>query len=278
MTDSPRLRRQLRSRLRKVRAQAELATSDVESMLGWAHQQLTRVESGQSVITAADLRHLLEVYGVTASDEVEQLLALAAAVKQRPWRQYADIVPPGATDFFGLESSAVLIRHYEPHLVPGLLQTPQYTRALMSDAIGLDDVTAQRSVEVRAQRQEILQRQQLPEMYFIVSEAAVRQQVGGPEVMAQQIEHIRSLCARLPLSFQIVPFERSAHPGMLGPFVVFEFDSENDHDVLYLEAEDHRIIQDDDSPLLHSFINRFWLLEQIALTPAESLDRLSRFV
>ena len=94
--------------------------------------------------------------------------------------------------------------------------------------------------------------------------------------MTAQIGRLVALAARTRLTLQIIPFQVSAHPGMLGPFVVFEFDSETAADVLYLEYRDHLIIQDDDAPILHRYVQQFWDLERVALTPEDSTAFLTQ--
>ncbi len=278
MTEPGKLRRRLKLSLRKAREAAGLTPSAAAARLGWPADVLARMESGQSLISERQVPPLLAAYGVTDPAAVASILELVRQVQCTPWKQYADVFPPGVAEFLALEASASLIRQFEQHLIPGLLQTPDYTRAMLRGTVSLDPVSIERSVEARARRQELLARERPPELFFIVAEAAVRQQVGGAEVMAAQLQHLMSVAAQECVHLQLVPAGTDAHPGMLGPFVVFEFDTEEEPDALYLEHRDHFVIQDDESPMVQQAVHRFWDLERIALSTEETLSAIAGLV
>jgi transcriptional regulator with XRE-family HTH domain len=253
--DSAPLRRRLRNELREARNRAGLTQREIADRLDWSPSKIIRIESGQVAISMVDLRALLGEYGVTDKSRVEGLVDIARSSRRSSWDEYKDVLPQAGMDYLGFESAAVIVRQYENMLVPGLLQTEAYTRAILP-AGGVGQAAVDRLVEARKARQELLDRLDRPELFFVLDEAVIRRLVGGADVMRAQLENLLTLNAKDNVTVQVVPYSVGAYNGMYGPFVHLELSEEDS--VLYLESRKETIFQE---------------LEGIA-TDAENFERL----
>ena len=172
--------------------------------------KLGRIERGQMTIALSEVKDLLELYGV-AADEAEQVLAVAREARKRSRSR----VPDWARALYGLESEATEIRYFSETLVPGLLQTPEYTRAIARAAAPTGDIAdVNRIVASRVERQARLTDDQPPQMWVVMHEAAVRTRVGGPVVMRQQLAKLLELGKLPAVSIQVLPFSVGAYGSM----------------------------------------------------------------
>jgi hypothetical protein len=249
----------------------------VAEALDWSASKVIRIEGGQVAISVTDLKALLDFYGVRDGERVDELVGMARQSRRQPWSQYRDVIPPAAATYYGYEASSSIVRQWEPLVLPGLLQTAEYAYAWLTGAVGRDERQARRLVEARAERQELLDREGGPELFFMVSEAAVRFVVGGPQVMAAQLARIAELGERADLTFRIMPFEAGANVGLLGPFVLLEFPDPDDGDVLHLESREDAVFVDEDEQTSR-YLEYFYDLERDALSEEESLDRIRKIV
>ena len=240
MPASPSLRRRrLAAELRRLRDQAGLSTTDAAKRLGWQASRLSRIETRQSGITAPDLRKLLDVYGVEDEAYRAYLAELARRVNERGWWQkYAGLIGSEYADLIGLEEETRAIRSYEQELVPGLLQTPDYARAVIR-ASWPTDMTEEidRRVEIRIERQEVLTRADPPppRVNVVLSEGALRRPVGGSDVMRRQLEYLMRPRDRANVTVQVLPFDAGVHPSMVGPFTAMTFSDPGDLGVVNVE-------------------------------------------
>jgi transcriptional regulator with XRE-family HTH domain len=240
MPASPSLRRRwLAAELRKLRDQSGLSVTEAAKRLEWQASRLSRIETRQSGITAPDLRKLLNLYGVEDEGYRAYLAELARRVNERGWWQkYAGMIISNYVDLIGLEAEARAIRSYEQELVPGLLQTPQYARAIFR--AGWPTETAKqidRHVEIRMERQEILNRADPPPPRFsvVLSEGALRRPVGGHDVMREQLEYLTRPRDRANVTVQVLPFDAGVHPAMVGSFTTMTFADPDDLGIVNLE-------------------------------------------
>jgi len=285
----------LRVELRRARTNARLTQKDVAEALDWSPSKVIRIESGQVAISTTDLKALLAEYGVSDGQTVADLVDLARNSKKQPWSQYKDALSPEDQVFFGYEAAAQIIRQFEPLLVPGLLQTEDYTRSLLHDAFDFPEKKIERLVEARRERQELLSRDDAPETFYIIDEAVVRRLVGGPDVMRNQLQHLLRVSELPNVTLQVIPFEVGAHQGLQGPFVLLEFgepvepapsqDGQNgqeqvevdgvdaDNFVLYLESRTSLALRDQPA-LMGEYLEQFFELEQRAASPERSLELL----
>jgi transcriptional regulator with XRE-family HTH domain len=233
-------RRRLAAELRRLRHESEKSIEDVAVSLGWQPSKLSRIENRQVGISTADLRKLLVAYKVEDHAYREQLTDMARRATERGWWQSfsSDVVPSALANLIGLETEARTIRSYEPELVPGLLQTEAYARAIMRawqpswTAAEID-----RRVDIRLARQDVLrQAGPLPQASCIINESVLRRTVGGNEVMHEQIEMLAKERDPANVSVQILSFNSGAHPAMAGPFQILTFHDPGDLGIVHLES------------------------------------------
>jgi transcriptional regulator with XRE-family HTH domain len=266
--------RRLRTALREARIRAGLTQQEAAVSLDWSRSKIRRIETGESHVSTPDLRALLDLYGVTDTATVSDLVSMARRSRWKPWDDYRDVLGRGFLTYLGFESSAATIREYESSVVPGLLQTEEYMRITLRAMSGSDFTAAdiERRIQARQERQELLYREGGPNAHFIIDEAAVRRWVSpGSAVMPRQLEHIRRLAGRPNVSVQILPFAAGEHAGMAGPFIHLEFPGPTDADLVYLERGRNDLVERNSAHDTQRYLGFFRQLEAIAL-PAAGLD------
>lgn len=269
-------RRKLGAELRTLRAGARLTSGEAAALVGWHQSKVSRIETGASGVKPADVRLLLDAYGVRDAQLRELLLLLAGHEdgdgRGDWWHAYRGVLPPAYRDFISLESQASGMRTLETSVVPGLLQTSEYARAVTRAAVGgLTEERLDALVEVRLARQDVLRSDPPLELDAVLDEAVLRREVGGPEVMARQLRRL-SEAAQLPqVRLQVLPFGAGAHIGITGPFVVFSFSSTSDLDVVVLDHLTSSFYLEGKEDL-RAYTEAFDALRIHALSPEESLD------
>jgi transcriptional regulator with XRE-family HTH domain len=231
---SPTVReRRLARALRHLREEARLTIEEVADKLEISASTVSRMETAQVGIRPRDLRFLLDMYEVSETER-DQLLQIARERRQQQWwQEYADLPNIAVA---GLEADTSAISQYSTQLVPGLLQTEAYARAVL-EAIRLDAKAddIDRRLELRIHRQERLTSEDAPEYWVVLDEAVVRRHVGQPPVMAEQLGHLIE-AAKLPnVTLQVLPFTSGAHAGMDGEFTILHYRESADPDVVYIE-------------------------------------------
>jgi transcriptional regulator with XRE-family HTH domain len=233
-------RRRLAAELRRLRSDSDLSIEDVAGTLKWPGSKLSRIENRQVGISARDLRKLLELYRVDDRTYCDQLLEMARRATERGWWQSysGGVVPSDYANLIGLESEAATIRAYEPELVPGLLQTADYARAVVRAGRPAEtSEEIERRVEVRLERQDVLFRNvpPAPKVSIVLNEGVLVRRVGSPNIMRTQIEHVMKKRDRDNVVVQILPFSAGAHPAMVGPFTMMTFLDAADPGVVNVE-------------------------------------------
>lgn len=225
--------RRLARTLRQLRDNAGLTIEEVAEKLELSASTVSRMETAQVGVRARDLRDLLDTYGVTGAER-DQLLQIARERRQQYWwREYKDLPNIAVA---GLEADASTIWQYSTQLVPGLLQTDSYARAVL-EAIRLDAKPGdiERRLELRIHRQALLTSENAPEYWVVLDEAVARRQVGGPATMAEQLLQLIEV-AKLPnVTLQLLPFDSGEHAGMDGEFTLYHYRESADPDVVYIE-------------------------------------------
>jgi len=219
-------RRQLGRYLRDLRNQQRLTVRAAAEKLEWSEAKMWRIETGQTSLRSFDVEAMCRIYGAPR-DLCEALMGLAKETKARGWwHAYGDVIPDGFDLYIGLEEAASGLRWYESELVPGLLQTADYARTLIqADNPGVDDDEIERRVHMRIARQALLTRVTAPpKMQIVLNEAILHRPVGGPKIMASQLQRLAE-AAELPnVSLRVVPFSAGLHHGLMsGPFVILTF-------------------------------------------------------
>jgi transcriptional regulator with XRE-family HTH domain len=225
----------LGTRLRHLREKAEMSREDACAAIRSSASKISRIELGRTAIKARDLTDLLKLYGADEAER-ESLHALSRHGSVSGWWQdYGDSVPSWLKPYLGLERAAKLIRSYDAQLVPGLLQTPEYARAVFSLPDGSLGERAERQLAVRMRRQEILHRADPPHLWAVIDEAALRRPVGGAAVMRAQIEHLLEISRLRHVNIQVLPFRAGGHAAGGGPIILLRFAGDQLPDVVYLE-------------------------------------------
>ncbi|GHH31086.1 helix-turn-helix domain-containing protein [Streptomyces rubradiris] len=272
-------RRKLGAELRTLRTGAGLTSGEAARLVGWHQSKVSRIETGASGVKPADLRLLLDAYGVRDRHLRELLLILAGSEetsgRHRWWHAYRGVLPPTYRDFISLESQASAMRTLETTVVPGLLQTAEYARAVTRAAVkDLDEDRLDTLVEVRLARQDVLRSDPPLTLSAVLDEAVLRREVGGPGVMARQRRRLME-AARLPqVRLQVLPFTAGAHIGLTGPFVIFSFPSTSDLDVVVLDQLTSSLYLERKEDLM-AYSEAFNTLQFHALSPEDSLDYIA---
>jgi len=233
-THSPTVRRRrLALELRRLREAARLTCEEVADRLECSASKISRVETGRVSVSPRDVRDMLEIYGVP-EDQRDALVQLARESRQKGWwHAYADAVLPHYATYLGMESAASEIRIFRVNHIPGLLQTEDYARALIGQTAGRSFSEDDRRFAILIERQR-QSRTNGPKVWVVLDEAALRRQVGGPEVMRAQIEHLHDLRSTPSIFLQIVPFRGEAQACMDSPFTILGFPEQVDPDVVCL--------------------------------------------
>jgi len=228
-------RMRLGARLRRLREEAEISREDASVAIRSSASKISRIELGRTSIKVQDLTDLLRLYGADKADR-ESLLALSRHGSVAGWWQdYGDSAPTWLKPYLGLEQAATLIRSYDAQLVPGLLQTSEYARAVFTLPGGSAGERAERQLALRMRRQEILHRADPPSLWAVIDEAALRRPVGSAEVMRAQIEHLLEMSRLRHVNIQVLPFRAGGHAAGGGPVILLRFAGDQLPDVVFLE-------------------------------------------
>ncbi len=216
-------RRELGALLRSMRLEAGLTVQEVADSLLSAPSSISRLETGQRSASLRDIRDLCDLYGVTDPMLREHLNTLAQQGRQQAWWQPFDL--PYAT-YVGLEAEAAVIQDFEPGVFPGLLQIPDYARAVHEGAMPrLSQTVIEERIEVRRNRQAILRRQvpPPPTLQAIVDEAVLHRVIGSPAVMAAQLRHVIAACELPNIAVRVLGYDTGAHPALDSTFILLRF-------------------------------------------------------
>ncbi|MGW0335002.1 helix-turn-helix domain-containing protein [Streptomyces sp. NPDC003011] len=225
-------------RLQELREAAGLGREEAARVLRVAPATVRRMEMADVALKIPYVQVLLETYGVTA-DETAAFVALAEEANQPGWWQrFHDVLPDWFSLYVSLEGAARIIRSYEPHFVPGLLQTEDYARAVLeAGTIGqAGSETIERHVSLRMARQRLLERQDPPHLWVIMDETVLRRPVSiRGEVMRDQLDRLLRFAERDRVTLQVAEFEEGPHPGTYAPFSLFRFAEPQLPDMVFTE-------------------------------------------
>lgn len=265
-------RRRVRLALRTFRNDAQLNQPDVAERLSWSPSKVIRIEGGSVGVSVTDLRALLDLYGVR-DEETRRRLEESTRASRRPpwWSEYRDVVGSQFAVYLGFESAANVLSAYDPTFVPGLLQTEQYTRALL-DGRG-PETKVDAIVRLRAERQRrYLHEAAGPRLRFLVDEAALRRWIGGPETMRAQLEQLKSAARLAHVDLSVVPFTLGAHSVLRNGAIALTFN--DDDDVLFVEGPNGALTTRDDQEAVVDYLEKF----ERSRTDAESGDAAVAFI
>ncbi|MEV8373616.1 helix-turn-helix transcriptional regulator [Kribbella sp. NPDC056861] len=229
----------LGAHLRRMREDANITRGEAGYAIRGSESKISRLELGRVGFKVRDVEDLLSLYQLTDETERTRLINLAKQANNPGWWQrYDDITPNWFHSYLGLEMAAELIRTYEVQFVPGLLQTPDYARAVIRLGRGerpLPAAEIDRLVALRKTRQEILEGPTPARLWAIVDEAVLRRPIGGQAVLRAQLEHLAEV-SRLPnVTLQILPFDTGGYAATGGAFSLLRFADADLPDVVYIE-------------------------------------------
>ncbi|HZX38893.1 MAG TPA: helix-turn-helix transcriptional regulator [Streptomyces sp.] len=230
------LRMVLGKRLRTLREAAGVSYEEAARVIEVTQLTVRRMEKAEVGLRIPYVKELLQTYGVPTAEIADFLSMAREANKPGWWYKYRDVLPEWFSAYVSLESEATVIRLYEPHYVPGLLQTPDYAAALMRVGFpneGKEDID--RRVALRLKRQDLLSKPESPAIWAVLDETVLRRPVGGAEVMRAQIDRLHEVLNLPKVRIQIMRFGVGAHPGAFGPFHYFRFGFSELPDVVYTE-------------------------------------------
>ncbi|NUT93880.1 MAG: transcriptional regulator, partial [Saccharothrix sp.] len=236
--------------------------------------KVIRIETGAVNISTTDLRALLQYYG-EKPDFIEELVAAARAGRQKVWWDRYKNLDPDMVTLLEFESSASLIRQYQSLVIPGLIQTEAYAREILRMYSPEDQL--EYKVKLRMDRQRILHGEDGVRAFFLMDEASLRRWVGSPAVMREQLERIKEFGRQPNITVQVLTFDRGIHRGMRGNFEVFEFATEDQDHVVYLEWPGGITVIQNNPKQVSQYVEWFITLEQLAPPPDELdtvIDRL----
>jgi transcriptional regulator with XRE-family HTH domain len=228
----------LGSQLRRLREAKGVTREEAGYYIRGSESKISRLELGRVSFKERDVEDLLTLYGVTDEAERAPFLAMVREANQQGWWQsFSEVLPNWFQPYIGLEESASLIRSYELQFIPGLLQTEDYARAVISQGsrgIARDVIDAR--VNVRMSRQKVLTRENAPRLWVVIDEAALRRPIGGSKIMKAQIEHLIELMGTPSLTLQVMPFDFGGHAAEGGAFSILRFPDSDVPDVVYIEV------------------------------------------
>ena len=274
--DPPARRRLVGGALRRYRENIGYTLEDAARVLECARSKISRIETGQRGIRPKELRELLTEYGVPAGEQSALVAIAGRGGRSSWWHSYPGIVTDTYLDYVIMESAASEIMVYEAQLIPDLLQTDEYARAVaaaepsyLTEQQREDAVAAQ-----AARRQAVLSGGR--RVGVVLGEGALHQEVGGSGVLAGQISHLVKLGAEFPaITIQVLPFSAGAHaPAGGGSLVVLRFPDSPSLGVVYLDAPSGGVSVESQADVAR-YIRAFTLLRASALSPGAS-DRLLR--
>lgn len=265
----------LGGKLRELRLAAGLDPSGVDSQLGFSQSKTSRIELGRHGCKRADALALLRFYGVDGEERVDEFLRLVDQ-SRRPdwWRSFSDVLSDFFAPLVALEGAAERIRTYEPYYVPGLLQTPAYTRAVIQAGPGrLLAHDVMRRVDLRQERQRQLDQPDAPWLWAVIDESVLLRAVGGRDVMRAQLEHLVKMMERPRVTLQIAPLDVTAAVGVGTGVTYLRFAVSDLKDAVYIEhLTDSTFSQK--PQVVEEYRDMLDRLGACALTPAESLAML----
>jgi transcriptional regulator with XRE-family HTH domain len=266
--------RRLGDQLRKLREEAGLTLDGAAALVQHSKSTLSRIETAQVVARSHDVEYILWKYGVTDERLRDSLIGLAQGGRKRGWWQsYSGLTALNA-DSISLEQDSARIRGFHPIVVPGLLQTPGYARALMRGVPPLPGTDIERGVALRTARQEILTKRDPADLDVVLDESVILRRLGGGEVLREQLRHVQEMAQRENVTVRVLPLDAEAHAAPMGAFEAMDVIGGN-FTVVFLESLGRASFVEDDAEVARCIVT-FDSLCSLALPASESLGLIEQ--
>lgn len=266
-------RRRLAAELRALRHASGKTMTETAAGAHLSQPTVSRIERAETTAKPNDVRALATFLGAHRA-KVEELVTLASQLRRKGWwNAYGDAIADRYSNYIEMEEAAVTECTYEPSVIPGLLQTVEYARAVSAAVLGehapVGDLAA-----VRQRRQELLTHASTPlRLHAIIDETALRRRYGGAQVMRDQIAHLLDAADRENVTLQVLPVDTDDQPATTGPFVVLEF-AAPEPPVVYHEGIRNDLYLEDAADI-DWFKMIFAQLGRLALSPENSVKHLT---
>ncbi|GIH29397.1 transcriptional regulator [Acrocarpospora phusangensis] len=271
------LRILLGTQLRKLREDRGISRHDAGHLIRGSESKISRMELGRVSFRERDVADLLTLYGVAEDEARGAILDLVERANEPGWwHRFTDLLPSWFQAYVGLEEAAERIRTYEVQFVPGLLQTKEYARAVITaGAVGAAPEEIARRVDLRLERQRVLEGPRKPKFWAVIDEAALRRPIGGTEVMRGQLQHLIELMDQTNVTIQVMPFNFGGHAAEGGAFSILRFPDVELPDIIYVEQLGSALYLDkrDEVDRYSEVMER---LCAVSTTPAETIDILRK--
>ena len=266
----------LGARLRRLRQVAGVTRDSAGDAIRASGSKISRLELGRTGFKQRDVSDLLRLYGVGDNAEREDLLALARQANAAGWwHSYSEVLPAWFEPYLGLEQGASIIRSYDVQFIPGLLQTPDYARAVARLMDGVPESAVEQTVALRMRRQQLLHRGHSPHLWAVIDETALRRPIGGRAVMLAQVDHLIRMARWPHITIQVMPFSAGGHTGTGAQMTQLRFPEELLPDLVYQEQLESAIYLNKPADTV-----RYWnILNSVvteALPPEQSAEMLRR--
>ena len=264
--------RELGKRLRELRNNHGLTVEDVAEKLLCSATKISRLETGARRPSLRDVRDLCSLYGVGEPTSTDLMTLARDAREQGWWTEYDDLK---LDPLVGLELEATSITCYSMYWVPALLQTPEYAAAII-EAIApkMEAQVLQQRIEARLRRQQLLEGASRPRYRVLLDEGVLWRPVGGPAIMARQLDRILEAAQQDKVTIQVIPFDVGEHAAADSYFILLDFDDTNLSPVVFLERLTgiHYLEQKKDIARYREAVE---YLRDSALSPRDSLSLIA---
>lgn len=268
--------RRLGGRLGQYREQAGVSGTELAAQVGIHQSTWSKIEAGKAKLSSSVLSAIADILAIPP-ESVSQLNTLRMRAEEPGWWQdYGDILSEAVQMLIELEADASWIRTYEGEVIPGLLQTRDYAeRIITAGSPHMRAADIDRYLELRMRRQKRLE--DGVRLTAIIGEAAVRQQIGGPNVLRDQLRHIVKVVRDFDVTVQVVPFSADAHAGLGDSFVIIQWPDETDPEAVYVDGLTSWTVHERGG-LIRSYLHALGTIQSRALPARESLDLIDQVI
>jgi hypothetical protein len=279
-TSRPTVRRRIvGAQLRRLRESSGVTRHEAGNAIRAGEAKIGRIEQGRAGLDERNVVDLLTLYGIHDERERDALLALVREANRPGWLQaYSSAMPAWFRPYVDLEEAAQVIRTYEVQFIPGLLQTADYTRAVIARGMARPPAKEiDRRVELRLRRQQILAAPNPARLWAVIDEAALWRPIGGSDVSRAQLRALLEAARLEHITVQVMPFRVGGHAGEAGAFTILRFPEPELPDIAYVEQLTGAMYLEKDEDMDHYGAAMERLCVQSA-SPEESMDLISKMI